>query len=642
MQNRPHRRTAAVAVAVAAAGATSRDLRRRVVLCGLALAVGLALTAGAARAQDTILSHGISTFGDLKYPADFKHLDYVNPDAPKGGEMSLAALGGFDSMNPYTIKGRAAGLASGFYESILTGTSDEIGASYCLICTTMEYPADRSWVIFTLRPEAAFSDGSPLTTADVLFSYDLFLTKGLEDFRFVLAQQVEEAEVLSPTEIKFTFKAGFPTRDLPALAGGLPILSKAQYEANNRDLEVSSLEPFLGSAPYVLDKVDVGQSVTYRLDPDYWGRDLPINVGRNNFETIRIEYYADSNAALEGFKAGNYTFRNENSSKNWATAYDFPAVTSGAVVQRELLNGNLAPGQSWVFNLRRPQFADPRVRQAIALMFNFEWSNETLFFGLYARINSFWENSELAATGLPSPEELAILEPLKDILPPGVLDAEAVMAPSSTPDQLDRGNLRKASALLDEAGWVVGADGIRRNAAGETLRVEFLSDDPLFDRIINPFVENLKRLGVDASLTRVDDAQYTARDRSHDFDMINASLAQSYVPGADMKQEFGADTADVSTFNKMGLKSPAVDALIDVVLAAKSKAELQVATRAIDRVLRAERFWVPQWFKNKHTFAFYDLYEYPAELPPYDPGYLDFWWVNADKAGALKASGALK
>ena len=624
--------------------AEATSLGDRLVLGSMALLIGGALWISAARAQDAeiIVSHGISTFGDLKYPADFKHLDYVNPDAPKGGEISVAALGGFDSMNPYTVKGRAAGLSSGFYESILTGTADEIGASYCLLCETMTYPKDRSWVTFTLQPGITFSDGTPLTTDDVLFSYNLFLTKGLEDFRFVLNQQVEKAEVLSPTEIKFTFKAGFPTRDLPATVGGLPVMSKANYEANKRDLEASSLEPFLGSAPYVVDKIDVGQSVSYKLNPDYWGRDLPINAGRNNFEAIRIEYYADSNAALEGFKAGNYTFRNENSSKNWATAYDFPAVTSGAVVKAELQNGNLAPGQSWVFNLRRPQFQDPRVREAIGLMFNFEWSNQTLFYGLYARINSFWDNSDLAATGLPSPEELAILEPMKDILPPGVLDQEPVTAPVSKPEQLDRASLRRASALLDEAGWAVGTDGMRRNAAGETLRAEFLSDDPLFDRIVNPYVENLKRLGVDALLTRVDDAQYTNRDRSHDFDMINASLTQSYIPGPDMKQEFGSETADVSTFNKMGLKSPAVDKLIDLALAAQSKVDLAVVTKALDRVLRAEKFWVPQWYKNKHTVAYYDMFDHPEVIPPFDLGYLDFWWYNAQKAEALVAAGALK
>jgi microcin C transport system substrate-binding protein len=303
----------------------------------------------------------------------------------------------------------------------------------------------------------------------------------------------------------------------------------------------------------------------------------------------------------------------------------------------------MATGQSFIFNLRRPQFQDPRVREAIGLMFNYEWSNATLFHGLYARINSFWENSELAAEGPPSPEELAILEPLADILPPGVLTDPAVMAPVSGDRQLDRGNLRLASALLDEAGWdTVGADGLRRNAAGETLQVEFLNDSQTFDRIINPFVENLRRAGVDARMTRVDSAQMTNRERSYDFDMITDQLPMSLIPGSGLKQYFGSETADVSVFNKMGLKSEAVDRLIDVVLATETREDMIHATRALDRVLRAYRFWVPQWFNNQHWVAYYDMFEHPEELPPYALGNLDFWWFNAEKAEALRAAGALR
>lgn len=606
----------------------------------------LAGFAVAARAETIITAHGISTFGDLKYPADFTHLDYVNPDAPKGGEISEWAFGGFDSMNPYSVKGRAGGLSSIMYESILIGTADEIGASYCLLCETMEYPQDRSWVIFNLRPEARFSDGSPLTAEDVLFSHETFLEKGLTDFRTVLAQQVQGVEVLDPHRIKFTFKPGFPTRDLPASMGGLPVFSKADYIANNRDMEESSLEPFLGSGPYVLDRMEVGQTLIYRRNPDYWGRDLPISKGTANFDTIRIEYYADYNAAFEGFKGGSYTFRNEASSISWATGYDFPAVQSGVVKKVELPNGNKAPGQAFLFNLRREAFKDPRVREAIGLMFNFEWSNETLFYGIYARINSIWENSWLAATGVPSPEEAALLQPLVDdgLLPASILTDEAVMAPTSGGRQLDRGNMRKASALLDAAGWAVGSDGLRRNANGRVLRVEFLNDSSSFDRVINPYVENLRALGIDALMTKVDNAQMESRSRppSYDFDIITGNARGDYVPGSDLKQYYGSATADVSSFNVMGLKSPAVDRLTEIVLAAKTRDELTVATKALDRILRAERFWVPQWFKDKHTVAYYDQFEHPADLPPYALGELDFWWYNAEKAAALKASGALR
>jgi len=613
----------------------------RAVVVGLGMA--LALPVGAQ--ENVTVSHGISTFGELALPADFAHLRYVNPDAPKGGEISEWAFGGFDSMNPYSVKGRSAALASAPFESILTGTADEIGAVYCLLCSTMEYPEDRSWVIFNLRPEARFSDGSPLTTEDVLFSYETFLAKGLTDFRTVLATQVEKVEVLDPHKIKFTFKEGVPFRDLPADMGGLPVLSKAHYLANNLDLEESSMTPFLGSGPYVLDTFEAGKTVSYRRNPDYWGKGLPISKGTANFDTIRIEYYGDYDAAFEAFKGGSYTFRNEASSLTWTQKYDFPAVQSGVIKKVELPSGAKASGQAFVFNLRRDKFSDPRVREAIGLMFNFEWSNATLFGSLYARINSVWENSWLQADGAPSPEEVAILQPLVDegLLDASILTEPAVMAPVSGDRQLDRSNLRRASALLDEAGWEVGSDGLRRKD-GQVLTVEFLNDSPSFDRVINPYVENLKSLGIDARMTRVDNAQMEARTRppEYDFDIVTGNARSGYISGSELKQYYGSETADVSAFNIYGLKSPAVDKLIDVVMASQSLDDLTVATKALDRVLRVERFWVPQWFKDKHTLAYYDVFEHPEVLPPYALGELDFWWYNADKAAALKASGALR
>ena len=613
----------------------------RAVVIGLGVAVA---TPGVAQ-ETVIVSHGISTFGELALPADFTHLPYVNPDAPKGGEISEWAFGGFDSMNPYSVKGRSAALASAPFESILTGTADEIGAVYCLLCSTMEYPEDRSWVIFNLRPEAKFSDGSPLTTEDVMFSYETFLAKGLTDFRTVLATQVEKVEVLDPHKIKFTFKEGVPFRDLPADMGGLPVLSKAHYLANNLDLEESSMTPFLGSGPYVLDTFEAGKTVSYRRNPDYWGKGLPISKGTANFDTIRIEYYGDYDAAFEAFKGGSYTFRNEASSLTWTQKYDFPAVQSGVIKKVELPSGAKASGQAFVFNLRRDKFSDPRVREAIGLMFNFEWSNATLFGSLYARINSVWENSWLQADGAPSPEEVAILQPLVDegLLDASILTEPAVMAPVSGDRQLDRGNLRRASALLDEAGWEVGSDGLRRKD-GQVLTVEFLNDSPSFDRVINPYVENLKSLGIDARMTRVDNAQMEARTRppEYDFDIVTGNARSGYISGSELKQYYGSETADVSAFNIYGLKSPAVDKLIDVVMASQSLDDLTVATKALDRVLRVERFWVPQWFKDKHTLAYYDVFEHPEVLPPYALGELDFWWYNADKAAALKASGALR
>nr|WP_242500649.1 extracellular solute-binding protein [Tropicimonas sp. IMCC6043] len=607
-----------------------------------AVALLAAGTIAEAAPEGWITSHGISTFpGELKYPADFPHLDYVNPDAPKGGEMSVWAFGGYDSMNPYTIKGRADRLASAPYESLLEATADEIGAEYGLLAETIEYPEDRSEVIFTLRPEARFSDGSPLTAEDVFFSYELFRDKGLPSFRAVLQTQVESAEVLDERRIRFVFPEDQPKRDLIQTVGGLPVFSKAHYEANGLDLEENSMTPFLGSGPYVAEQLDVGKRSVYRRNPDYWGKDLPLNKGRHNFETLRLEYFADYNVALEGFKGGTYLFRNEASSKNWATSYDFPAVTDGYVIKAELNDGTIATGQSFVMNLRRPQFQDPRVREAIGLLFNFEWSNEQLFYGIYERINSFWENSDLAATGLPSEAELALLEPLADKLPEGVLDSEPVMAPVSGDRQLDRGNLRKALALLDEAGWEVGDDGMRYKD-GKTLKVEFLNDSQTFDRVINPYVENLRRAGIDAVHNRVDQAEATNRERSYDFDIMTDQFPMGYIPGAGLKQYFGSETADSSVFNSMGLKSEAVDSLINTIIAAETQEDLENGVRALDRVLRAERFWVPQWYKDKHTVAYFDIYEHPDPLPPYALGNMDFWWYNAEKAERLKAAGVLR
>jgi len=593
-----------------------------------------------AASAETIKSHGISTFGELKYGADFPHLNYVNPDAPKGGEISIWGFGSFDSMHPYTTKGRAGQLSSIFFESLLENTADEADAVYGLIAESLEYPEDRSYVIFNMRPEARFSDGSPLTAEDVVFSYETLRDMGLPSFRAVIQKQIEGAEILTPHRVKFIFKDGIPTRDLPLTVGGLPIFSKAWYQSTGTDFEDSTLTPGLGSGPYVLDSLDVGQQIIYRRNPDYWGRDLAINKGRHNFDRIRIEYFADYNSAFEGFKAGTYTFRTEASSKIWATGYDFPAIEKGWAVKDTPPDGTLASGQSFIFNLRRDKFQDIRVREAISLMFNFEWSNKTLFYGIYARINSFWENSNLKATGLPGKGELALLQPLADRLPDGVLGDEAVLAPTSSERQLDRRNLRQASALLDAAGWTVGDDGLRRNANGETLKVEILNDSQAFDRVINPYVENLRALGVDAVHTRIDNAQMTERERNFDFDMVTGNFRTQLTPGSELEQYFGSESAAFSIFNLAGYGSEAADRLIEAVKAAKTRAELDDAVRALDRVLRAEKFWVPQWFRNIHTVAYYDMYRYPDTLPPYALGTLDFWWFDTQAHDRLKAAGA--
>ncbi len=632
-------------------GVARVDLRRqaglRPWLATGTLILALAAQALSARAETVIVSHGISSFGDLALPADFPHLTYVNPTAPKGGEMSQWAPGSFDSFNPYAIAGNAAALSSIFYESILSGTLDDVSAAYCLLCETMEYPEDRSWVIFNLRRDVTFSDGTPFTAEDVLFSHNLFLEKGIPEYRSVAGGKFQSVEILDPYRIKFTFTPGTPFRDMPGQAGGTTIFSKAHYEANNRDLEKSSLEPFLGTGPYVLQSFKPGQQVIYARDEDYWGETHPLNVGQNNFDRIRIEYFGDDNAAMEAFKAGVYTFRPESDPKRWASNYDFPSIAAGDVVKDVIPSGNIAGGQSIIFNLRRAQFQDPRVREAMGLMFNFEWSNKSLFYGLFARINSIWENSELAATGLPTPEEVALLQPLVDegLLPASILTDEVVMASVSSEDTaLDRRNLRRASALLDEAGWQAGDDGIRRNAAGETLRMAMVHARTDLLPVMNAYVENLRALGVDASFDIIDDPQLQERASppNFDFDALPTTVVNGGLePGGVLKQAWASVAKDNSSRNRMGYADPAVDRLLDIAEGANSKEELTAVIRALDRVLRSQFIIVPRYYKRDNWVAYYNMYERPETLPPYALGELSIWWYNAEKADALKAKGAL-
>ncbi|MFT5065844.1 MAG: microcin C transport system substrate-binding protein [Yoonia sp.] len=620
----------------------------RFILTGSAILVGAVVWAGQVQSDGhdpVTVSHGYSNFDELMYPADYPHWNYVNPDAPKGGEISQWSQGTFDSFNMSTRKGTPAALATIGYESILVGTADDPYGSYCYLCTTMEYPESRDWVIFNLRDDVKFSDGTGMTAEDLAFSFNLLLEQGITEYREVYSQFLASVEVLDPYKIKFSFTQDAPRRDVVNWVGGTTAYSKAWWEETGTRLDESSDAPFLATGPYLLDSVDIGRQIVYRQDPNWWGAAHPANIGRNNFETIRVEYFADSSAAFEGFKSGAYTFRLENSSKQWATGYDFPAVEKDWVKVEELPDGSIGSAQAFVYNLDRPQWQDRRVREAVGLMFNFEWSNESLFFGLYARVNSFWQNSDLEAKGTPTVGELAILQPLVDdgLLPASMLTDEVVMAtPSATSQRpLDRGNLRRASALLDDAGWLAGDDGIRRKD-GQTLDAVFLQYSPQFDRIVNPMIENLKRLGVNAKLDRVDTSQYIERRRSGDFDVVNHTLTQGFEPGQQLRQWFGSEAADDSSRNIMRLRSPAVDRTIDAVVAAEGLDNIQTASKALDRVLRAEGFWVPQWYKDVHTVAYYDQYRYPENLPPFALGTLDFWWYDADAAAALKNAGAFQ
>lgn len=602
------------------------------------------LLSGQARGEEKIIrSHGMSTFGDLKYPADFTHFDYVNPDAPKGGYFSTWAFGTFDSLSPYILKGNAAALSTVFYDSLMTGNLDEPDAIYGLVAHTVEYPESREWVAFEMRPEATFRDGTPVTADDVVFSFETLRDKGQPAYK-VLFQGIEGAEALGPHKVKFTFDPDGALRELPLTVAGLPIFSRAYYET--RDFTETTLEPPMGSGAYTLESVKPGRSVSYRRRDDYWARDLPVNVGQSNFDILTVEYFADYTTAFEAFKAGAYAYREEFQSKIWATSYNFPAIENGWVKVESLPDGRPAGTQGFWFNLRREKFQDPRVRQAIGMAFNFEWSNQSLFYGLYTRTDSFWENSNLQAEGLPGPEELALLEPLRGQIPDSVFTEPAVLPETSRPAKVgDRKNLRKAGKLLTEAGWIVGDDGLRRNSKGEVLRIEFLNDSPSFERIVAPYVENLKRLGIEAGAQRVDVAQAQEREKNFEYDIVTQRYAMSQTPGIELRGIFGSQSAEVKGSNNIaGLANPAVDALIEQIEEAKTREDLNTAVRALDRVLRSLHIWVPQWYKPVHNIAYFDMYDRPyTDSPPkISLGEISLWWFNPEKAEALRAAGALR
>jgi len=598
------------------------------------------------RADEAILkSHGFSEFGDLKYPEGFAHFDYVNPDAPKGGELSYAAQGTFDSFNPFTRQGRAGARSADQYESLLYPSYDEPASYYGLVAESLEYPESQDWVIFNMRPEARFSDGTPVTAEDVVFSHNLLLDQGLQSYAEAVRKRIPKAEALGPHRVKFYFAPDIPRRALISQVGGTPIFSKAWFDADpeNRRLDKPRMIPGIGSGPYVLDSFDINRRVVYKRNPDYWGDAINVNAGRNNYETIRIEYFSDSIASMEAFKAGEFTFRQENNSKSWATSYDFPALSAGNVKKEELLDGDVPTAAGFILNMDRPQFADPRVREAVQLAFNFEWTNESLQYGLFQQRHSFWEGTPLEARGLPEGRELEILQSLGKKLDPAILTSEPVMAHSSKAErQNDRRNLRAAMKLLDAAGWHVGDDGVRRNEKGETLKVEFLSDDPVLDRIAMPFVVNLKTMGIDAMYNRIDNAQFTLRRRERDFDVISGGYRTSLQPSTGLYQQYGMEAAAFSVFNPSGINGPDIEALIDNIVAATEGDELIANARALDRVLRSKRFIVPTWYLGKHWVAYWDMYEYPENLPPYALGVEDLWWINGEKAAALKTSGALR
>ena len=586
---------------------------------------------GRAAAQEA--AHGLSLFGDLKYGRDFPHFDYVDPNARKGGLLHLATVDTYSTLNPFTLKGQSAAGAGLPFESLLEGSADEADSAYGLIAEGVALAANRRSVRFLLRPEARWHDGTPITARDVAFSFEILTSEGHPAFANQLAG-VDRVETSGDRDVTFHL-ADPDNRKLPLIVAGMSIVSEAYFK--DREFGATTMDPPLGSGPYRIEKVDPGRSVTYARVADYWGAHLPNNVGRFNFDTIRYDYYRDRTVLVEALKAGEYDLHEEFTSKVWATQYDISAVEEGWLV-KDVMKDNTPSGvQAFFFNTRLPKFQDRRVREAFAYAFDFEWLNKNQFYGLYDRMASYFENSELAARSLPSEAELALLEPHRGAVPEEVFNAEFV-PPATDGSGNNRRNLRTARALLKEAGWVTRDGALVNEATGEPMTVEFLYFEPTFERIYAVFARSLERLGVGVNLRLVDGAQYEERLKTHDFEITTIRFVFSLSPGAELNSYFASATVDqVGSFNIPGIKDPVVDALIAAVAAATDRDTLIAAARALDRVLLWGHYMVPQWYKGAHHLVYWDKFDRPALKPRYARGIIDTWWVDREKDDALRA-----
>jgi microcin C transport system substrate-binding protein len=574
--------------------------------------------------------HALAMYGRPKYGADFRHFDYVDPAAPKGGDVRLAAIGTFYTLNPFVLKGVPAAGIGDVFETLMAQSADEPFTEYGLVAANVEVPDDRSWVIYTLRPEARFHDGRPITVDDVIWTFETLKSKGHPFYRGYYARVVN-TEALGEGRFKFTFAHG-ADRELPLIVGQLPVLSKAYWGA--RDFEATTLEPPLGSGPYRVESLDPGRSIAYRRVPDYWGARLPARVGRHNFDSIRYDYYRDTEVALEAFKGGQYDFREENVAKNWAVAYNTPAVQR-RFIRKELIPNRLPAGmQGYVYNTRRPIFGDRLVRRALAYAFDFEWTNRTLLYGAYTRTKSYFANSELASRNLPGPEELAILAPFRGRIPEDVFTRE-YQPPATDGSANIRRNLLEALRLLRDGGWVVRKERLVNRRTGEPMQFEVLLGDPSFERVTLPFAKNLERLGITARVRTVDSGQYENRLENFDFDMVVGVWPESLSPGNEQTDYWTSARAGVrGSRNLAGIRDPVVDLLVDLVISAPDRPGLINRTRALDRLLLWGHYVIPHWYSPAFRVAYWDKFGRPRISPKYDLGF-DTWWVDATKQRAL-------
>ncbi len=575
--------------------------------------------------------HGLAMHGEPKYGPEFKHFDYVNPDAPKGGDVKLATTGSFDSFNAFIVKGQSAAGLGSIYETLLTGSADEAFTQYGLLAESVETPEDRSWVQFVLRKDARWHDGKPITPDDVIWTFNTLIEKGQPFYRYYYGS-VDKVEQIDEHTVRFSFKPG-ENRELPLIMGQLAVLPKHYWK--DKEFSKTTLEPPLGSGPYKIESFEPGRFVKYRRVADYWGRGLPVNVGTDNFDTIRYDYYRDTTVQVEAFKAGDFDFRNENSSKNWATSYDFPALDKGLVNKESIKHNRTAGMQGFAYNTRREIFSNPKMREALATAFDFEWSNRNLFYGQYTRTRSYFDNSELSATGLPGKDELEILEPYRGRIPDEVFTKE-YQPPKTKGDGRIRSNLRLGDTLLKEAGWIIKDKRRVNKETGKTLEFEILLVSPLFERIALPFVKNLERLGIKARVRTVDSSQYLRRLDTFDFDMITGTYGQSLSPGNEQRGYWGSDAAvSNGSRNYIGINDPVIDELIEKLISAPDRKSLITRTKALDRMLQWGHYVIPHWHLDYDRLVYWDKFRRP-EITPLQGAQFSTWWINPDSAEKME------
>ena len=576
------------------------------------------------------IAHAIAMHGEPKYPDSFQYVDYANPDAPKGGKIILSSTGSYDSFNPFILKGTAAAGIGNLYETLTTGSSDEAFTEYGLIAKTIEWPDDRSWVAFTIREEAVWHDGKKISPEDVIWTFNTLMEKGHPFYKYYYGDVVEVIQE-NDNKVRFNFK-GNTNLELPLIVGQLPVLPKHYW--TNKNFEETSMDIPIGSGPYKIKNFDAGRTITYELDSDYWGKNIPIKKGTENFGIIQYEYYKDRSIEREAFKSGDIDLFSENTSKDWATSYDTPAVQNG-LIKKELIEHQNPQGmQGFAFNTRKEIFEDKRVREALSYAFDFEWTNKNLFYNAYKRTNSFFENSELASSGVPSGKELNLLNGYRELLPQKLFKEE-YNPPKTDGSGFMRKELQEATKLLQDAGWELQEGKLINKKSGSKFEFELLLVSPAFERIVLPFKDNLAKLGIDVSVRTIDSAQYQNRLDGFDFDMIVSTFSQSLSPGNEQRNFWGSDAAKTNgSRNIIGISNEVIDSLIEKVISAKDREDLIMTTRALDRVLLWNHYVIPQWHISAYRTLYWDIFDKPSVRPKYSLG-TNTWWVVADKASTI-------